>query len=182
MKAIRTELLPLEVITGFLPPKPPNRMLRYYMQFPSLICCLSIGEAISIPLWFMQNTNPSGTNGSKYETINDSFHFYAPFFLTWSNPSWWNSIKCNLVAWLLDAIKSSDHGWCPYLSVFSMLGLQVCLWESSGHWNSFKHSWFPIDKYGSQEHRCQVTCVIGTAPKQASWRFIPKVEFSELKE
>lgn len=51
MKAVRTELLPLEVITaGFLPLKPPNRMLRSCLQFPSLMCCLSIGQAISVPL------------------------------------------------------------------------------------------------------------------------------------
>lgn len=126
MKAIRTELLPLEVITaGFLPLKPPIRTWRYYIQFPSLMCCLSIGQAISVPLWFIQNTNPCGTNGSINENRNDSFHchasffgFFWVFFLTWSNPSWLNTIKCNLVAWLLSAVKSSDHGWCPYFSLF----------------------------------------------------------------
>lgn len=57
MKAVRTELLALEVITAkFLPLKPPNRMLRYYMQFSSLMYYLSVGQTTSAPLWFMQNT------------------------------------------------------------------------------------------------------------------------------
>lgn len=47
MKAIRTELLALEVITArFLPLKPLNRMLHYYMQFSSLMYCLSTGQTI----------------------------------------------------------------------------------------------------------------------------------------
>lgn len=128
MKAIRTELLPLEVIAaGFLPLKPPNRMLPSYMQFP-YPDVPSIGQAISVPLWFMQNTNPSGTNGSINETTKGSSHCSAPFFIflfffTVSNPSWWNTLKCSLVAWLLGANKSSDRGWCPYSSYSSVFSL-----------------------------------------------------------
>jgi len=51
MKAIRTELLALGVITArSFPLKTPNRMLRYYMQFSSLMYCLTVGQTIGVPL------------------------------------------------------------------------------------------------------------------------------------
>lgn len=81
MKAIRTELLALEVITArFLPLKPPNRMLHYYMQFSSLMYCLSIGQSIMFHSDSCRTLNLSGAKVSIREIVNDSFHCHAPFF------------------------------------------------------------------------------------------------------
>lgn len=86
MKAIRTELLALEVITvRFFPLKPPNRML-HSVQFSSLMYVCVLAKLSVYHCDSCRTLNLSGAKVNIHKTVNGSFHCYAPFFM-WSSLS-----------------------------------------------------------------------------------------------